>query len=470
MTFSQPLSNANFSSYDRTRCSNVICHIGIGQFHRSHQALYLHKLKSRENCDWQITGLGLLPNDAIMQSKLASQDLLYSVLSLGKQQDVTVVGSMLDYLATSTDGYAAVINAVVDSRCKIVTLTITEHGYLQDHNGDLNLLNPAVINDLACPEQPKSVYGLLYSALKARHDNGLESFTIMSCDNLPCNGNLVKKLLLQFISRLDADLANWVEASTSFPNTMVDRITPKTTDVHLELLRDMGIEDQWPVVAEDYSSWIVEDNFTTCPPLEEVGVVFTKDVKDYEEIKLFLLNAGHSAIAYLALIAGIEHVDEAMANDRIAAYAKNYMKLIIPVLPQIPDMDINNYINTLLSRFSNPHIKDQIARLASHGHAKITNFVLPPLKRLLSSGGDTSAISILFASWIVFLAKWDVNEIEDVMKNALCPAATVLYKTRQDADLKNFMKLAFPQLVGYDTFLLNVLKDMSKIEEGNYLC
>lgn len=471
-TISKPLYDRNVNT-----STNRIAHIGVGQFHRSHQALYLHQLLNHdataENLPWSITGIGLLSYDIDMKSKLQKQDFLYSVLTLGEGvKSADIVGSITDFLVAPVDGHEKLIETLADAQTKIVSLTITEHGYLQDASFNLDWQNAKVQQDLQFPEQFQTIYGLLYSSLKLRKERGLPSFTVLSCDNMPANGKLTQKLVLQFLSKLDPSLAQWAQQNTTFPSTMVDRITPRTTEEHSRILREeFGVEDQWPVAAEDFIQWIVEDNFVNNerPQFDKVGVIFTNDVTPFEELKLYLLNAGHSTLAYPSLLQGIDIVDEGMRNSSVREAVIAYMNEAKHAVPDnIPGVNKEDYIQTLIKRFSNPNIRDHTARLASQGYAKVQNFVVPALTHLLhdTTPRSTTAIARMLASWITFLGtaeKLGVT-VDDARAADIVPLAkAVIDASDEDRlnDLHSFIRVGIPQLSEETSFVKDILSALT---------
>ncbi len=296
-------------TYDRQQLKNGIVHFGVGGFHRSHEAYYIHQLLEKYNAtDWAICGVGLREADRNMANVLQKQDCLYTLVTQHPDGKVEseVIGSIMDY-HLAVDDPQLVIDMMVHPNTKIVSLTITEGGYnFNSTTGEFDFENPDIKHDLEHPNQPKTVYGYLMAALRKRHAQGLLPFTILSCDNIQHNGDMLRKMLLAFAQKQDKNLANWIAKEVGFPNSMVDRITPATTPEIISYLQNTHqITDEWPVVCEPFIQWVIEDKFSNGrPPLEELGVQFVPDVTPYEKMKIRLLNAGHSVLGITGAIHG----------------------------------------------------------------------------------------------------------------------------------------------------------------------
>jgi len=395
--------------YDRKQVRQGIVHIGVGGFHRAHQAIYTEMLLNQGKArEWGICGVGLRSEDRAMQEVLASQDHLYTLYELGDGDDtqIQVVGVIGDFLLAE-EGAEALIGKLAAPETRIVSLTITEGGYCTDDStGQFNADLPQIRHDLDNPQQPRTVFGFLTEALARRRAAGIEPFTVMSCDNLPHNGQVARNALLSFAQLRDAGLHDWIASHVSFPNAMVDRITPMTSDAHrLQLQKETGIEDAWPVVAEPFLQWVVEDKFCNGrPSWEEVGVQFTDDVTPYEEMKIRLLNGGHMAMAYLGALLGHQYAHEAMQDAQLQAFIRTYMdRDVTPQLAEVPGIDLKEYKDTLIRRFSNSAICDQISRLCSDGSSKLPKFVLPTLLGQIDTGAEMRRTTLILAAWCHYL-------------------------------------------------------------------
>ena len=394
--------------YDRLGIMPGIVHIGVGGFHRAHEAVYLDDLMAQgAGQEWGICGVGLRPADKAMRDALVPQDYLYTVVARSAEGDTArVIGSLTRYLFAPEET-EPVLDALAAPQTRIVSLTITEGGYnFNQATGEFNTDDPDILHDLLDPAHPVSVFGYLAEALDRRRRAGHAPFTLLSCDNVPQNGDMARKTLLAFAARRDPALHDWIAAHVAFPNSMVDRITPQTTDADREMVRaEFGIEDAWPVVCEPFRQWIIEDVFSNGrPPLEQVGVQFTTDVHPYEMMKLRLLNASHSAMGYLGLLAGYQYIHEIMADDLFREYIRRLMdQEVTPLLAPVPGIDLADYKATLLTRFANPTIKDQVTRICLDGSSKVPKFLLPSLSEALASGGQTTLLTLALAGWFRYL-------------------------------------------------------------------
>jgi len=394
--------------YDRLGIMPGIVHIGVGGFHRAHEAVYLDDLMAQgAGREWGICGVGLRPADAAMRDALVPQDCLYTFVARSAEGDAArVVGSLTRYLFAPEET-ESVLEALAAPETRIVSLTITEGGYnFNQATGEFNTDDPDILHDLLDPAHPVSVFGYLAEALDRRRRAGHAPFTLLSCDNVPQNGDMARKTLLAFAARRDPALHDWIAAHVAFPNSMVDRITPQTTDADRKMVRaEFGIEDAWPVVCEPFRQWIIEDVFSNGrPPLEQVGVQFTTDVHPYEMMKLRLLNASHSAMGYLGYLGGYQYIHEIMADDLFREYIRRLMdQEVTPLLAPVPGIDLADYKATLLTRFANPTIKDQVTRICLDGSSKVPKFLLPSLSEALASGGPTTLLTLALAGWFRYL-------------------------------------------------------------------
>jgi mannitol 2-dehydrogenase len=372
--------------YDRTKLRPRILHLGVGGFHRAHLALYVHELAATGS-DWRIRGLGVLDADRRMESVLRSQDYLYTLVERGAGEPrAQVIGSIVDYVLAVNDP-AAVAASIADPETAILSLTITESGY------SLERANPTI----------EAIAGGL---ARRRAETGA-ALTILSCDNIRSNGEVARAAVLRACEEQDAELARWVESTCAFPNSMVDRITPQTTDADRAWVRDsLGINDGWPVIAEPFRQWVVEDEFaSTRPPFEEVAVLFSDRVRDWELYKLRLLNATHSCMAYLSALAGVIYVDEAMAIPPLRRFLQRFLwDEAIPTLEEIPGHPRAEYATTVLDRFASTGVRDQIARICIDGTAKFPVFVIPTVERQLERDGPIECAALALAGWARYLA------------------------------------------------------------------
>ncbi|WP_411837946.1 mannitol dehydrogenase family protein [Paracoccus sp. ME4] len=389
-------------AYDRSALTPGILHVGVGNFHRAHMAWYLDRLFAQgRDHDWALVGAGVRPNDAAMRERLAEQDWLTTLVELDPDGlSAQVLGSMIDFVAVDP---AATIAAMADPAIRIVSLTITEGGYYVDAKTDgFDASHPDMAHDAGAPDAPRTVFGMILAALRARRAAGHAPFTVLSCDNLPENGHVCARTLTGLARAQDPSLADWVQANVAFPNSMVDCITPATSDRERALVRDrFGIEDAAPVVCEPFRQWVLEDNFPQGrPALEAVGAEFVADVGRHELMKLRILNGGHAAIAYASALLGHHFVHDAMADADIAGWLGALeTREIIPTLKPIPGVSYDDYLALIVSRFSNPEIGDTIPRLCLDGSNRQPKFILPTLRDRLAAGASIDGLALELALW-----------------------------------------------------------------------
>lgn len=408
---SQPLTEAALPrlddaihrpGYDRAALRPGILHVGVGNFHRAHMAWYLDRLfEAGRDHDWAILGAGVRPGDALMRERLAAQDWLTTLVELDPAGlSARVLGSMTGFVPVDP---AATIAAMTDPAIRIVSLTITEGGYYVDAKTDgFDAAHPDMAHDAANPGAPRSVFGMILAALRARRDAGTPPFTVMSCDNLPENGQVCAATVAGLAEMSDPAFARWVHENVAFPNSMVDCITPATSDRERALVRDrFGILDAAPVVCEPFRQWVLEDNFPQGrPALEEVGAEFVADVSRHELMKLRILNGGHAAIAYPSALLGHHFVHDAMADPQIARWLKTLEQAeIVPTLQPIPGVSYDDYLTLIVSRFSNPEIGDTIPRLCLDGSNRQPKFILPTLRDRLAAGAPIDGLALELAFW-----------------------------------------------------------------------
>lgn len=388
--------------YARSELTPGILHIGVGNFHRAHQQLYLDRLFNLGlDHDWGLIGAGVRPTDAAMRDRLARQDWLTTIVELDPEGlSARVIGPMMDFL--EVDG-AKLVEALADPAIRIVSLTITEGGYYIDAmTGGFDGTHADIMGDVATPEAPKTVFGLLIAGLKARRAAGHPPFTVMTCDNLPENGHVARQAVEGLAALIDPDFAAWIGANVAFPNSMVDCITPATSDRERALVKErFGIEDAAPVVCEPFHQWVMEDNFPLGrPALEKVGVEFVEDVAPYELMKLRILNGGHAAIAYPSALLGHHFVHDAMADPDIRAWLVKLQKSeAIPTLVPIEGVDYEAYLDLIVSRFANPEVGDTIPRLCLDGSNRQPKFILPTVRQALKEGRSVDGLALEVAFW-----------------------------------------------------------------------
>jgi mannitol 2-dehydrogenase len=389
--------------YRRSDLRPGIFHIGVGNFHRAHQAVYLDDLfNAGVDRDWAIVGAGVREPDIQMREKLAEQDWLTTVVEQeAHSTSVRVTGSMIDFVKPFD--VAAALDVLSRPEIRIVSLTVTEGGYyISPATQNFDPGHPDIVHDASHPDAAKTAFGLIVAGLRRRRDAGVAPFTVMSCDNIPGNGHVTENAVAGLAELVDPKLAEWIRASVTFPNSMVDRITPATSDRERAFLKDTyGLEDNWPVFCEEFRQWVVEDKFPAGrPALEKVGVTFTSDVAPYELMKIRILNGGHAAIAYPAGLLDIHFVHEAMEDGQIAAFLETLTRReIIPVVPPPPQVDLDAYRKKVAERFANPKIGDTISRLCLDGSNRQPKFVLPTVRDRLAAGASVNGLALVSALW-----------------------------------------------------------------------
>ena len=355
--------------------------------------------------------MGLLRNDDRIRDALRDQDGLYTIVSRGPGQErVRVIGSIVNFLY-GPDDPDSVLEAMAAQSTRIVSLTITDRGYYVNHgSGEFDGGHPDIVHDLARPDHPVGTFGYLAEALSRRRARELPPFTVMSCDNFQNNGDLTRRMLLAFLSLRDPGLHEWVGEHGAFPDSMVDRITPVTTDVHRALVRKkFGIDDAWPVTCEPFTQWVIEDRFAQGrPPWERVGAEITRHVEPYEKIKTRLLNGGHQVMCYISMLLGYRFAPEAMADVQIRRLLRRFMdEEVTPLLSRVPGVDLDDYKRTLLERFADPAINDQLARIGIDGSSRLPEFVLSTVLEQAVVNGPIKFGSFTVASWIRYLSGLD---------------------------------------------------------------
>ncbi|MEP4703352.1 MAG: mannitol dehydrogenase family protein [Hyphomicrobiales bacterium] len=390
-------------SYERSKLKPGIVHIGLGNFHRAHQAWYLHRLMQEgEALDWAIVGAGVRPYDEKQRLKLKQQDYLTTLLELDPDKtSAEVIGSMIDYVPI-TEGNTSLIAQMADPAIRIVAMTVTEGGYyLNPVTKGFDECHADIRHDVEYPDKPCTAFGAIVAALKIRRESGALPFTCLSCDNLQGNGAILKQAVVSLAELSDPDLAKWIETHSTFPNSMVDCIVPATGEHELELAKELGIEDLVPVSHENFRQWVIEDDFCAGrPDWDKVGATFTDDVHDHEKMKLRLLNGGHQLIANAAEILGVQTISDAIAHEPISHFlSKVVREEIAPHVMPVGDMTPELYLKLIIERFSNFRIIDTTRRVAFDGSSRHTGFVLPSIRDGISSKQSVSGLALAEAAW-----------------------------------------------------------------------
>ncbi len=389
--------------YDGRHLTPGIVHIGVGNFHRAHQSWYLHRLMQQGYAhDWAIIGAGVRPFDSDMRSKLGQQDYLTTLIELDPDgRTAEVVGSMIGYVAVE-QGNLPLIEQMAAQEIRIVSLTVTEGGYYLDPvSNTFDCDHPDIRHDATHPQTPQTAFGAIVAALRLRRDRGTGPFTVLSCDNLHGNGDILRQTVVSLARLSEPDLADWIAQNCSFPNSMVDCIVPATGPDVVALAEQMGVRDAAPVSHENFRQWVIEDNFCAGrPDWDKVGATFSNDVHGFESQKIRILNAGHQIIAAAAEILGIETVDQAMSHETISAFLdKVAREEILPSVKAVSGTTPQDYLALTKRRFANPAIGDSIRRIAFDGSSRHPGFVLPSVYDAINSGTPLNGLALVEAIW-----------------------------------------------------------------------
>jgi mannitol 2-dehydrogenase len=388
--------------YDRAALKPGIVHVGLGNFHRAHQAWYLHRLMQAGDAqDWAIIGAGVRQADAGMRARLLAQDCLTTLIELDpKGKSVEITGSMIDFLPVE-DGNGALIRCISDPSIRIVSLTVTEGGYFVAPEGGLDLSHPDIRHDIDNPGAPRTVFGAIVAGLEARRKAGDGPFTVQSCDNLKGNGDITRTAVVTLARQRDPALADWIDNQGAFPNSMVDCIVPATGPAELALAESFGIKDAAPVTHENFRQWVIEDDFCAGrPDWDRVGATFSADVHVYEAMKIRMLNAGHQVLANAGELLGVETIAGCMADADISALFDTVQRReIAPLVGATPEMTPLEYVELISLRFSNPQIHDTTRRVAFDGLSRHRGFVVPIIADALEGGHPVEGLALVEALW-----------------------------------------------------------------------
>lgn len=416
--------------YDRTRVSPGIVHLGIGAFHRAHQAVVIDDLLASGATDWGIVGASLRSADTY--DALAPQDCLYTVaVRSGAGAEHRIIGSVLS-TEVAKENPAQLIARMADPAIRIISLTITEKGYCHTpQTGELNTAHPDIVHDLANPDAPRSAPGFIVAALARRRALGVAPFTVLCCDNLSANGHTVKRILTQFACLRSRELGQWIADDVACPSTMVDRIVPETTEAdRAAVAAELALTDAWPVITEPFTQWIVEDQFPAGRPnFADAGVQLVSDVTPFEHMKLRLLNASHSALAYLGYLAGFETIAATMTDERFAAFARGVMEESAPTLSMPVGTDLGGYSASLLKRFANPALHHRTWQIAMDGSQKLPQRLLGTMQDRLRLGLPIDTHALAVAGWMRYVTASDEQGRTIDVRDPLAPELAAIAKT-----------------------------------------
>lgn len=381
-----------------------IVHFGAGAFHRAHQAVYTHKILKKHGGDWRILGVSLQSTE--IADILNAQGGVYSLIQRGAHGSTVSLIKSIKNVEAATRGTELIFKHLASPKTRIVSMTVTEKAYgILREEGRVDLNHESIAHDVANPEQPIGIIGMIVKGLRMRKALGLKPYTVLCCDNLPKNGDLVRKGVLDFTLRIgEPELAAWIESHAAFPNSMVDRITPATTPKLIdEVTEHLGVSDRVPVETEAFSQWVVEDKFSDGrPKWEDVGVIFVEDVAPYEHMKLRMLNGAHSLIAYLGFLSGHKLVRDVMADKQLAPLVDRHIKAAALTLAPIKEIDFKSYANDLIKRFENPHIAHETYQIAMDGSQKMPQRIFEPALDSLKAGSSIEPFALATAVWIFF--------------------------------------------------------------------
>ncbi len=461
-------------AYGRREVTTGMVHIGVGNFHRAHQAAYHDRLLGEGGpLEWGICGVGVLPADRRMEQALLAQDGLYTLVVKHPNGliEPRVVGSIVEYLFAPHDP-EAVIEKLAAAATRVVSLTITEGGYgVDDVTGGFDATRPDVAHDLSRPgaESPRTAFGLVVEALRRRRNRGLEPFVVMSCDNLEGNGDVARTAFGTFARLLDPALGDWIHEEVAFPNSVVDRITPTTTDPDRLALRELfGIEDRVPVVCEPFTQWVLEGSRAeVLPPYADVGVRLVDDVRPYELMKLRLLNGGHQALAYFGRLCGYRFVHEAARDEYLGAFLAAYLDHeAMPTLSGVPAAELAAFRAALPERLGNRAIGDTLNRLAVDASDRIPKFLLPVVRERLARGEDVTRAAAIIASWARFAEgvdeRGDAITLVDRRRDSLIARAR---RRRDDPDAFVSDPAVFGDLVEHEAFVAPYRAALASLDE-----
>lgn len=438
--------------YDCQQLRSRIVHFGFGAFHRAHQALLTNRVLNAKGGDWGICEISLFSGDVLM-SQLREQDHLFTVLEKGADgNQPIVIGAVHECLNAKLDSLAAIIEKFCEPQVAIVSLTITEKGYCIDPaTGKLDTQNTRILHDLENPTEPHSAPGILVEALHRRRERGLTPFTVLSCDNIPDNGHVVKNAVLGMAQKRSPELAKWIETHVSFPGTMVDRIVPAATEVSLaEITQELGVEDPCAISCEPFIQWVIEDNFVAGRPEWEIaGVQMVQDVLPWEQMKLRMLNGSHSFLAYLGYLAGFAHVSDCMQDDAFREAARRLMLDEQAPTLRITDVDLTAYADSLIDRFANPALQHRTWQIAMDGSQKLPQRMLEGVRVHLQRKSAWPLLALGIAGWMRYVSGVDDAGNTIDVRDPLSEKIRAIVETSSEKDRVKAL-LALSEIFGSD--------------------
>ena len=445
-------AHVQLPNYDRDQLKSRIVHIGFGAFHRAHQALMTDRVLNKQGGDWGICEVSLFGRDNLIKA-LRQQDNLFTVLEKGAEgNQAIVIGAVCETLHGRIEGINAVVEKLAEPQVAIVSLTITEKGYcIEPGSGKLDLDNPQIQQDLTGEHTPSTAPGILVEALRLRHQRGLPGFSVLSCDNIPENGHVVKNAVLGLAQARSAELAAWIESHVTFPSTMVDRIVPAATENALDEITEAlgGVADPCGIACEPFIQWVVEDNFVAGRPAwEEVGAQLVSDVLPFEQMKLRMLNGSHSFLAYLGYLAGYQYINECMEDPNYKRAAHNLMlKEQAPTL-SVKGINLQDYADSLIARYSNPSLKHRTWQIAMDGTMKLPQRMLDSVRWHLQNGGDFSLLALGVAGWMRYVGGVDDAGAAIEIKDPMAEKLAQIVSSSEDGEARVNALLALHSVFG----------------------
>ncbi len=444
-------ARATLPSYDRSKLVSRIVHLGFGAFHRAHQAVYADILACEHDSDWGYTEVNLIGGEQQI-ADLQQQDLLYTVAEMSADAwTARVVGVVKQAMHAQVDGLESVLAKMCEPQVAIVSLTITEKGYCHNPaSGQLQLDNPLIAADLQNPHQPKTAPGVVVEALARRRAAGLPAFSVMSCDNMPENGHVMRNVVCAFARAVDEELAQWIEQNVTFPSTMVDRIVPAVTADTLDKIEQLtGVRDPAAVACEPFRQWVIEDNFVAGrPEWEKAGAELVADVVPFEEMKLRMLNGSHSFLAYLGYLAGYQHINDCMQDDNYRRAAQALMLQEQAPTLKVQGVDLPRYAGLLIERYSNPALKHRTWQIAMDGSQKLPQRMLDSVRWHLAHHSDFSLLAMGVAGWMRYVGGVDDQGQAIDISDPLLPVIQAAVQASPDGAERVQALLAIKQIFG----------------------
>ena len=446
-------AKATLPTYDRSKLVSRIVHLGFGAFHRAHQAVYADILASEHGSDWGYTEVNLIGGEQQI-ADLNHQDNLYTVAEMSADAwTARVVGVVKEALHAQVDGLETVLAKMCEPQVAIVSLTITEKGYCHSPaTGELMLDHPLIVADLQNPHQPKSAPGVVVEALARRKAAGLPAFSVMSCDNMPENGHVMRNVVCAYARAVDADLADWIESHVTFPSTMVDRIVPAVTPETLDKIEQLtGVRDPAGVACEPFRQWVIEDNFVAGrPEWEKAGAELVSDVIPFEEMKLRMLNGSHSFLAYLGYLAGYQHINDCMGDDNYRRAAHDLMlKEQAPTL-KVQNVDLARYADLLIERYTNPALRHRTWQIAMDGSQKLPQRMLDSVRWHLADNSSFTLLALGVAGWMRYVGGVDEQGNAIEVCDPLLPVIQAAVQQSEEGESRVKALLAIEAIFGKD--------------------